>query len=208
MDLKKRKKLSVLYMLANPDPGPDTSKHIRPEAEARMVQEAVRGSKFRESVDIQTRLAANLSTMLDGLNDLSPQIVHFSGHSNSNALAVDSGAVVGPAKQSLSYDLLSKALAAMDQKPAVVVLNSCLSAGARKGVLNSSQALVGMVDTISDIAAAAFSQQFYAALASGQSLMSAFNQGVVAVEAVSLSESATPQLFVRDGVDATKLILT
>lgn len=166
-----------------------------------------RGSKVRDSVDIQIRVAANLSTMLDGLNDLSPQIVHFSGHSNSNALAVDSGAVSGPAKQRLSYDFLARALDATDQEPIVVVLNSCLGAGARKAVLNSVQALVGMAE-ISDIAAAAFAQQFYAALASGQSLMSAFKQGTVAVEAVSRSEKSTPQLFLRDGVDVTNLILT
>ena len=207
-ELKKRKKLIVLYMLANPDPGPDPSKHIRPEAEAKMVQEAVRGSKFSDSVDIQLRVAANLSTMLNGLNDLSPQIVHFSGHSNAKSLAVDSGAVSGPAKQSLSYDLFAKALDATDHKPAIVVLNSCLSAAARTHVLKSAIALIGMVDSISDVAAAAFAQQFYAALASGQSLASAFKQGVVAVEACSLSEKATPQLFLRDGVDATKLALT
>jgi hypothetical protein len=207
-ELKKHKKLTVLYMLANPDPGPDPSKHIRPEAEARMVQEAVRASKFRDSVDIQIRVAADLSTMLDGLNDHAPQIVHFSGHSSTKSLAVDSGAVSAPAKQILSYELFAKALDATDRKPAIVVLNSCLSAAARKEVLKSAQAMIGMVDTISDIAAAAFAQQFYAALASGQSLASSFKQGVVAVEAVSLSEKATPQLFIRDGADPSSVVLT
>lgn len=207
-ELKKHKKLVVLYMLANPDPGPDTSKHIRPEAEARLVQEAVRASKFRDSVDIQIRVAADLSTMLDGINDHSPQIVHFSGHSGTKSLVVDSGSVAAPSKQMLSYDLFAKALDATDNKPSIVVLNSCLSAAARKEVLKSAKALIGMVDTISDIAAAAFAQQFYAALASGQSLESSFKQGLIAVEAVSLLEKATPQLFTRDGVDPSKVILT
>lgn len=207
-ELKKHKKLVVLYMLANPDPGPDPSMHIRPEAEARMVQEAVRGSRFRDSIDVQLRVAADLTTMLDGINDLSPQIVHFSGHSNTTGLAVDTGTVSGPAKQFLSYGLFAKALDATDRKPTVVVLNSCLSSSARKVVLKSCQALIGMTDTISDIAAAAFAQQFYAALASGQSLLSSFKQGVVAVEAVSLTEKSTPQMFLRDGVDASKITLT
>jgi hypothetical protein len=207
-ELRKHKKLVVLYMIANPDPGPDPAKHIRPEAEARMVQEAVRGSRFSESVDIQIRVAADLSTMLNGLNDYAPQIVHFSGHSNTKSLAVDTGTVSGPAKQSLSYGLFAKALDATDHKPTVVVLNSCLSAAARKEVLESVHALIGMVDTISDLAAAAFAQQFYAALASGQSLESSFKQGLVSVEAVSLAEKATPELFLRDGVDASKVVLT
>lgn len=207
-NLKNRTKLVVLYMIANPDPGPDPTKHIRPEAEARMVQEAVRGSRFRDSVDIQVRVAADLSTALNGLNDLTPQIVHFSGHSNTKSLTVDTGAVTGPAKQSLSYELFARALEATDRKPTVVVLNSCLSASARRHILKSAQAMVGMVDTISDIAAAAFAPQFYAGLASGQSVESSFKQGVVAVEAASLSEKTTPQLFVRDGVDPSRLILT
>jgi hypothetical protein len=207
-ELKKHKKLVVLYMLANPDPGPDTTKHIRPDAEARMVQESVRASRFRDSVDIQIRTAADLSTMLDGLNDYSPQIVHFSGHSNTTSLAVDSGSISAPAKKALSYELFAKALDAIDRKPTIVVLNSCLSAAARKEVLKSAQAMIGMGDSISDIAAAAFAQQFYAALASGQSLQSSFKQGVVAVEAVSLSEKGTPQLFVRDGLNPSAVILT
>ncbi len=207
-ELKRHRKLVVLYMLANPDPGPDPSKHIRPEAEARLVQEAVRASKFRDSVDIQVRVAADLSTMLDGINDHSPQIVHFSGHSGAGSLVVDSGSVATPAKQTLSYDLFAKALDATDRKPSIVVLNSCLSAVARKEVLKSAKAMIGMVESISDIAAAAFAQQFYAALASGQSLDSSFKQGLVAVEAVSLSEKTTPQLFARDGVDPSKVILT
>lgn len=173
-----------------------------------MVQEAVRGSKFRDNVDIQLRVAADLPTILNGLNDLSPLIVHFSGHGNTTALTVDSGVVTGPAKQSLSYQMLANALEATDQKPKIVVLNSCLSAAARKQVLKSAHAMVGMADSISDIAAAAFAQQFYAALSSGQSLESAFKQGVIAVEAASLTEKATPQLFLRDGTDASKLVLT
>ena len=207
-ELKKSKKLVVLYMLANPDPGPDTSTHIRPEAEARMVQEAVRGSRFRDNIDIQLRVASDLTTILNGLNDLLPQIVHFSGHSNSKCLAVDTGAVDAPAKQALSYGLFASALNATDHKPTVVVLNSCLSAVARKETLKSTKALIGMTDSISDIAAAAFAQQFYAALASKQSLESSFKQGVIAVEAVSLTEKSIPQLFLQDNIDASKLVLT
>jgi hypothetical protein len=57
------------------------------------------------------------------------------------------------------------------------------------------------------VAAVAFATKFYGGIASGQSLQSAFEQGRVAVEAVSLGESATPVLFTAKGENAKKLFL-
>jgi len=64
-----------------------------------------------------------------------------------------------------------------------------------------------MGDYISDLAAAVFAAQFYAAVAAGQSLKAAFAQGVVAIEAVSLNEAKTPQLILADGVNAAEIVL-
>jgi hypothetical protein len=50
------------------------------------------------------------------------------------------------------------------------------------------------------LAATAFAAQFYAAVAAGQSLKAAFDQGLVAIEAVSLKKGKTPQLILADGV--------
>jgi hypothetical protein len=65
-----------------------------------------------------------------------------------------------------------------------------------------------MRDSVSDLAATAFAAKFYAAISAGQSAKSAFQQGKVAVEAVSLNETDTPELIVAAGVDPTKIILT
>jgi hypothetical protein len=64
-----------------------------------------------------------------------------------------------------------------------------------------------MQDSVSDIAAVAFATKFYGAIASGQPLQAAFDQGCVAVEAVSLSEASTPALITAHGVNAKKLYL-
>ena len=108
----------------------------------------------------------------------------------------------------ISFDLLAKAIAAVDSPPQVIVLNSCHSAGAKKAFLPPAKAVIAMGDTITDLAATAFAAQFYAAVAAGQSLKAAFDQGVVAVEAVSLNEAKTPQLILADGVTASKVFLT
>ena len=107
----------------------------------------------------------------------------------------------------MTFDLLGKALSATDKPPEVVVLNACESAGARAALLGKAKAIVVMRDEISDVAAIAFATKFYGGIASGQSLQSAFDQGRLAVEAVSMGEAATPVLITAKGVNPKKLNL-
>jgi hypothetical protein len=176
------------------------------DSEVRRVQEAVRASKFAENVQIEYRPAADLQTILNGLNDLRPGVVHFSGHSTLDGLLTDTGSMERDPSDELSYALLAKALEATDHPPDILILNSCSSSNAKIDVLPTVKILISMNVPISDIAASAFAPQFYAALASGQSVQSAFRQGAVAVEAASLSEAATPELH-SNGADASKLVL-
>jgi hypothetical protein len=201
--LKKRKHLDVLYLMANP-----IKRHsLRVDAEVSKVTEEIRRSLFRDSITLHQSPAANLDAVIRGLNDHRPRIVHFSGHGNSGGVAVDDGGIKRTKKQFLTFDILGKALSATDTPPEVIVLNACQSAGARTALLGSAKAIVVMQDSISDFAAVAFSTKFYGGIASGQSLQSAFEQGRVAVEATSLTESATPALITAKGVNAKTLKL-
>jgi hypothetical protein len=74
--------------------------------------------------------------------------------------------------------------------------------------LPPAKIIVVMRDSVSDLAASAFAAKFYAALAAGQSVKSAFEQGKVAVEMVSLNEADTPDLLAVPGVDPAKIVLT
>lgn len=87
------------------------------------------------------------------------------------------------------------------------MLNSCDSSGARKVLLKLGLIVVSMKTSISDLAAIAFAPRFYAAISSGQSIKSAFAQGKVAVEAASIREAGTPQLFYPSGLDPGRMIL-
>lgn len=201
--LKRRKHLTVLYLAASPD----RQNPLRVEAEMRKVQEAVRGSRFRDNIVLQYRPAADLNSLIDGLNDHRPQIVHFSGHGNSTGVATDTGSIRKPSAKMLSFDLLAKALAATDNPPEIVILNSCESSGAKKALMPPAKIIIAMQASITDVAASAFATRFYAAIASGQSVKAAFEQGKVSVEAVSISESDTPELvYARDINPATKVL--
>jgi hypothetical protein len=202
--LKKRKHLDVLYLTADPI----ENNPLRVDAELHHVQNEIRGSKFRDNITVQHRPAANLKSLLRGLNDLTPHIVHFSGHGNKSGIAMDSASVAKPSVEMLSFNLFAKALSATDSKPRVIVLNACNSAAAAKPFVNLGLIVISMNTSISDTAAAAFAVQFYGAIASGQSIKSAFEQGKIAVEATSISEADTPQLFCPKTVDPAKIILT
>jgi|ERR1043166_8629038 ABC-type hemin transport system ATPase subunit len=95
-----------------------------------------------------------------------------------------------------------------DHPPDIVVLNSCESSAARKTALRSAKIVITMRVPVTDVAATAFAQRFYAAIASGQSVKSAFARGRVAVENVSISEVATPELFHAVSTNPEKMILT
>lgn len=142
-----------------------------------------------------------------GLNDHRPQIVHFSGHGNEDEIAADTGKLGPSTVQTLPFDLLAKALAATDNPPDVIVLNSCKSSAAKKTLLATVKIIIAMKESVSDIAAANFAQNFYAAIASGQSVKAGFEQGKVAVEATSISEADTPELHCASGVNPTSIIL-
>lgn len=202
-ELKSKAHLAILYLTADPD----KTHALRVDAEVRRVQEAIRGSQYRDNLRVEYRPAANVGTLLDGLNDIAPQIVHFSGHGSTSGLAMDSGKVAKQADESVSFGLLAKALAATDSPPRVVVLNSCHSSGARKPLLKQGIIVVSMKTSISDMGAVAFAPRFYAALAGGQSVQAAFRQGAVAVENVSITEADTPELFCPQGTNASSVRL-
>jgi hypothetical protein len=202
--LKSKKHLNVLYLVANAD----RSNPLRVDAEVRRVQQAIRGSVFRDNITVEYRPAADLGSLIDGLNDVRPQIVHFSGHGYRGGVVTDTGKVSQPRSKIVSFELLGKALSATDKVAEVVVLNSCESSSASKVLLPGAKVVITMRTSVTDIAASAFATRFYAAIASGQSVQSAFRQGTVAVEAVSIREADTPEIFTGKGVDLSKVVLT
>lgn len=201
--LRSKKRLDILYLMANP-----IKKHtLRVDAEVSRVSEEIRRSRFRDNIALHQSPAANLDAIIRGLNDHRPRIVHFSGHGNSGGVALDDRGIKRTQCQVVTFETLGRAFRATDTPPDVVVLNACDSAGARSALLTSAKAIVVMQDSISEVGAVAFATKFYGGIASGQSLRSSFEQGVIAIESVSLDETGSPALFTANGVNAAKLRL-
>ena len=202
--LKRQKHLSVLYLMANPL----KRKSLRLDLEVSEVSEEIQRSKYSDNITLRQSPAANLKTILRSLNDHRPKIVHFSGHGDSTGLAGDDRGSKRTKVKFLDFEILGDALRATDTKPDVVLLNACNSAGARTALLGSTKVLIVMRERISDVAAIAFSTQFYSGIASGQPVKAAFDQGIAAIKAVSLSEAKTPVLLSAASVNPAKLVLT
>lgn len=211
--------LRVLYLTANPEATereityPDGT-HVREgvwlrvDAEVAQVRRALRGSRYRDQVELHHRPAATTDDLFDGLNDLRPHAVHFSGHADPAGVLMDNSSADEPEGVDLSFVILADILAATSTPPTLVVLNACSSLAGAEPLLQVTPIVIAMSDTINDAAAVVFAQKFWAALASAQPVSAAYEQAKAAMRAAFLDEDAElPELRCRPGIDPAQAIL-
>jgi hypothetical protein len=209
--------LRVLYLTANPEATeetittPDGSEQrygtwLRVDQEVRQVRQALRGSKYRDLVQVNHAPAATINDLLDGLNDYRPHIVHFSGHAGPDGVLMENEAGDDDGTD-ITFDLLARVLGATDDPPRLLVMNACDSLAGADEVLQTVPAVIGMSDSIGDTSAIVFASAFYSAIASAQSLSTALEQAKIRVLAAALDGSDLPELRTRHDVDPGTLIL-
>jgi len=89
----------------------------------------------------------------------------------------------------------------------LVVLNACETRSQAEALTEVVDCVVSMNRVISDWAAIKFAASFYGALAFGRSVQKAFDQGVARLSAEGIAEADTPELVMRAGVDASRVVL-
>ncbi len=191
--------LRVLYMTANPE------MDLRTEVEVRDVQQAVKRALHRELIDIQYRPAATSEDLLDGLNDVRPHVVHFSGHAGDAAVLFDNASVDSPEGHEVPFELLARALGATAEPPKLLVLNGCDTLDGAEVLLEATPVVIAMATEISDLAASAFAARL--AVASAQPIGPALRQGAVVLDLMGLDEGWKPNLLSRDDVAVDDMIL-
>ncbi|MFB6548828.1 hypothetical protein [Streptomyces sp. NPDC056405] len=177
-----------------------------PREQAR-IRAAVERALHRDLVELDAHPAATADHLLDGLTRFKPHVVHFSGHSAEDLVVFEkdvdhfhSGAVV-------TAGAFARAIAAVDDQPLLVLLNSCDSAPQAARLVDTVPLAIGMSASIGDIDAITYAARFYAAVADGQSIRSAHAQGRVAIEMAGLLDHDLPTLFHADDVDPSAAML-
>ena len=103
--------------------------------------------------------------------------------------------------------MLARALGATDQPPTLVVLNGCDTMDGADVLLSSVGAVVATATSVGDLAASTFAAKFYAAVAAGQPIAVAVEQGRLGVEFMGLDEGWKHDSIARPDVDLTKTVL-
>jgi hypothetical protein len=193
-------KITILFMTAEPD-GPE---RLHVDREIREIQEQVRSSKLRDSIAFEYRHAVRATDLLQHLNDVEPDVAHFSGH------GADAGIALHDANDKvrlLTNEELTKVLAAAPKPLKLAVFNSCNSAEQARIAVEHVDAAVGMEQTIHDDTARVFAGQLYNSLGFGRSLGLAFQQALLQVELTFGAVSGDPTLVVAEGLNGDELVI-
>lgn len=193
--------IKVLFMASNPI----GTSQLQLGEEARAINEMIRKSEHRDSIKFESRWATRPLDILQSINELNPDIVHFSGHgceTGDLVLQNADGTIKLVKKEAIVQTIMTSS-----DKIRLVFFNACFSYEQAMAVVEHVEAAIGMNNSIGDEAACIFAAQFYSAIGFGLSLEKAFNQGKAALMLEGIAEESTPQLYIKDGMEAKDIII-
>ena len=188
--------ITVLFFATNPK----GTSQLRLDEEARSIQEMIRKSEHRDSISFVTRWAVRPLDILQAINEINPDVIHFSGHgavSGDLILENTDGSPKPVTKEAITQTIMSSS-----DKIHLLFFNACFSYEQAQEIVPHVDAAIGMTTSIGDEAACTFAAQFYSSLGFGHSLKKAFEQAKGAMMLVSPTEADTPALYTKEGIDA------
>lgn len=181
-------RIKVLFVATSPE----DQNALRLDREAREIQQRVRMSDYRDSIDFSWRPATQVIDLLQILNEERPDVVHFSGHGDHVGLAFEDH---DGATTLLTNSDLAMLLRSASSGIRLAVFNTCDSSSQASLACDHVDAAIGMEAPVADEAALVFAGQFYNSLAFGLSLQQAFDQARAQVKLATSGFSGDPQLF-------------
>jgi CHAT domain len=180
---------TILFLAANPK-GTDP---LRLGQELRDIGEGLKRAQKRDQFNLAQRSAVRPRDIQRAMNDLRPQIVHFSGHGAGEAGLVFEDEI-GNAKM-VDGDALAALFELFADRLNCVVLNGCYSQVQAQAISQYIPYVIGMNKAIGDKAAIAFAVGFYDGLGAGRDVEFAFKSGCVAIRLEGIAEHLTPVLI-------------
>ena len=181
----------ILMLSANPK---DTSP-LRLGEEMRKIQEALKLAKHRDQFEIATFCAVRVEDLRRAMLDHQPHIVHFSGHgAGTEGLAFEDNSGI---TQLVSGEALASLFDLFRGTVECVLLNACYSEVQAQAIHQHVDYVIGMNQSIGDVAAIEFATGFYDALGALESYDYAFRMGCTAIQLKGSQENLTPVIKSR-----------
>lgn len=184
-------KTNILLIYANSS----YSRPLRLDAEAREIQQALKHSKYHDTVHLVTRPAATIEDLSDALLEEHFRIVHISGHGEQRGLILvneQGGECLVPSR------ILTKHLQRY-LSIECVILNACYSARQGRQLSSFIPFTIVMDGLLDDETALVFSQGFYKAIGAGHSIEAAYQEGLSRLRYAAPS-ARPPKLLVKKEV--------
>jgi hypothetical protein len=194
-------KITVLFMASNPA----NTVALKLDEEARAIQQQIRLSEYRDSIQFETRWAVRTSDILQAINETNPTIVHFSGHGTQSGELLFLSA--GGTERIVTKEAITAAMATSSDTIRLVVFNACFTESQATSVVKHVDAAIGMTDSIGDDAARIFAAQLYASIGFGRTLQTAFDQAIAQLQLEGFLDDSVPRIYSRNGIDLDKMIL-
>jgi hypothetical protein len=204
----------VLLVSASPPGLP----HLRVDREARDI----RGALTKDRVRLEVRQAVRLEDLQQALSELSPEIVHFSGHGTRgrSGESASGGRDLLPAGKGelgmaglvledgtdgllvISQENLMDLFEVFKNTVECVVLNACYTDVQAELIARHIPYVVGMDGAVLDDAAIAFAVGFYGAFGAGMSIPDCWRLGKIAASTRFPGETVTAQMKTRGDIAA------
>ena len=201
------KKVKVLYLAADPHSARSAERGFRLmlDEEIRAVDMKVRGAKYGDALELHVRWAVRVTDLLDILNKVQPDVLHFSGNGGHNGIVLVGADGYSPAP--VSGAALASLLKAAGSKVRLVVLSACSTLGVAEASTSVAGCAIGIRDRILDEGAKSFNVTFYGALASGYSVQTAFEHAQTELMLVDSDDAGNVELVAAPGVDPASVVL-
>lgn len=194
-------KITVLFLAANP-------KHtdsLRLDEEAREIQERIRRSEYRDTITFESRWAVRTGDIIEAINEVKPDVIHFSGHGNEYGDLVFENEYGEP--KMVKKEAMASTISTVSDKVRFMFFNACFSAEQAESIVEHIDAAIGMTDSIGDSAAVTFAAQFYSSIGYGKTIKTAFDQARANLMLEGINEEDTPELYVKLGLSADDIYL-
>ncbi len=182
--------LKILFLSANTE----ESSKIRIDKEYKAITDELNNAINMEHIKLYTRLAVDLNTLINALIELSPHILHFSGHGNNDGIELE-----GESRPFfLKNESLEKLIDILSPDLECIVLNSCYSEGQALRLTEKINAVIGMGDTIEDEVAILFSKGFYKGVSKEFDYSKCYELGKQMINTFNYEESEIPILYLKN----------